>query len=151
MTRGIEAAMWGQATRDAEVRQSKAGNEFAIVNLMTQDGSTGEDGKPVTTFTKVLAFSQHVNAARQIKRGDRVYCEGQLSASIWKTNDGEPRLDLTIKAFKLERTGIGKNRPPREAATSSAQTGKPAPRDRADWQAPPDGAFDAAHGDDIGF
>lgn len=121
MTRGIEAALWGSATRDAEIRTSKSGNEFAIVNLITQDGSTDADGKPGVTFAKVLAFSQHVNAARQVKKGDRVYVEGQLSASIWRTNDGEAKLDLTIKAFKLERTGIGKNRPPKDGQRIDSQ------------------------------
>lgn len=114
MSRGIEAALWGLATKDAEIRTSKSGNEFAILNLMTQDGSTGDDGKPVATFVRVLCFSQHVNAARQVKKGDRCYAEGQLSASIWRTNDGEPRLDLTVKAFVLQKTAIGKNRPPRD-------------------------------------
>lgn len=37
--RSIEAALWGTATRDAEIRQSKAGNEFAVVSLMIQDGA----------------------------------------------------------------------------------------------------------------
>ena len=130
----------GTATKDAEVRQAKAGNEFAIVILMTQDGTTDADGKPVATFVKVLAFAAHVGMARDIRKGDRVYAEGSLSASIWKTNDGEPRLDLTIKAFVLQKTGIGKNRPAREATSaSSAPPAKATPRDRAagDWQAPP--------------
>jgi single-stranded DNA-binding protein len=124
MTRGIEAAMWGTATRDAEIRQSKAGNEFAVVNLMVQDGTTDADGKPVATFVKVLAFGAHVGIARNIRKGDRVYAEGGLSASIWKTNDGQPRFDLTLKAFVLQKTGIGKNRPPRGDASAE----KPAPR-----------------------
>jgi single-stranded DNA-binding protein len=131
MGRGIEAALWGTATRDAEIRESKAGNEFAIVNLMTQDGSTDADGKPITTFVKALAFGQHVNTARGIRKGDRVYVEGQLSASIWRTNDGEPRLDLTIKAFTLQKTGIGKNRPPRDGPRGDPQAPiGPARRDR---------------------
>jgi single-stranded DNA-binding protein len=138
MTRGIEAALWGTATRDAEIRESKAGNEFGIVNLMTHDGSIGEDGKPVATFVKALAFGAHVNTARLIRKGDRAYVEGQLSASIWRTNDGEPRLDLTIKAFKPEKTGIGKNRPPRDG-----------PRE---YQAPIDrGREPAPFNDDLGF
>lgn len=138
MTRGIEAALWGNATRDAEIRESKAGNEFAIVNLMTQDGTTDADGKPNAVFVKVLAFSQFVATARSIKRGDRVYTEGQLQPSIWRTNDGEPRLDLTIKAFTLLKTGIGKNRPPRDG-----------PRD---YQAPVDrGREPAPFNDDLGF
>jgi single-stranded DNA-binding protein len=88
---------------------------------MTQDGSTDADGKPITTFVKALAFGQHVNPARGIRKGDRVYVEGQLSASIWRTNDGEPRLDLTIKAFTLQKTGIGKNRPPRDGPRTDPQ------------------------------
>jgi single-stranded DNA-binding protein len=62
-----------------------------------------------------------VSAARQIKKGDRCYVEGQLSASIWKTNDGEARLDLTIKAFVLQKTAIGKSRPPRDGQRIDCQ------------------------------
>jgi single-stranded DNA-binding protein len=121
MTRGIEAALWGTATRDAEIRESRAGTEFGTINLMTHDGSTDADGKPVATFVKALAFGQHVNTARGIRKGDRIYVEGQLSASIWQTNDGQPRLDLTVKAFTLQKTGIGKNRPPRDGPRTEHQ------------------------------
>ena len=141
MNRGIECALCGSASRDGEVRTSKSGNEFGIVNLMTQDGSVGDDGKPVTTFIKVLCFGQHVNVARQVKRADRVYCEGALNASIWKTNDGEARLDLTLKAFKLERTGIGKNRPTRDGQRIDSQ----APIERQERAPAP------AFNDEIGF
>jgi single-stranded DNA-binding protein len=95
MTRGIEAALWASATRDAEIRESKAGNAFGIVNCIVHDGTTDDQGRQVGTFVKVLAFQQHVNTARTIKRGDRCYIEGQFSASMWKTSDGESRLDLT--------------------------------------------------------
>jgi single-stranded DNA-binding protein len=120
MSRGIEAALWGSATRDADVRTSKSGNPFAILDLKTQDGATA-DGKPNTIFVRIFAFGQHIDAARAIKRGDRVYVEGQLQVSIWQSNDNAPRLNLTIKAFTVQKTGIGKSRPPR--------------RDRASWQA----------------
>jgi single-stranded DNA-binding protein len=89
MTRGIEAALWGIATRDGEGRASKAGNEFGIINVLVHDGTTDEHGCQVGTFVKVLAFEQHVNTAKPIKKGDCCYVEGQLSASIWKTSDGE--------------------------------------------------------------
>jgi single-stranded DNA-binding protein len=118
--RGMECALWATATRDAEIRESKAGNPFAIVNLIVHDGSTDESGRQVGQLVKVLAFQQNVNTAGTIKKGDRCYAEGQLSASIWKTSDGEPRLDLTVKAFKLEKTGIGKNRPPRDGVGSNS-------------------------------
>jgi single-stranded DNA-binding protein len=99
MTRGIESALWGTATRDAEIRTSKSGNEFGVVNLMTNDGTMGDDGKPITTFVKVLAFGQHVNTARGIRKSDRVYCEGSLSASIWRTVNGS----LKLTHFRFDR------------------------------------------------
>jgi single-stranded DNA-binding protein len=114
VSKGIEAACWASATRDAEVRESKAGNEFVTINVVVNDGTTDDSGRQVGTFIKIFAFSQHVATARQIRKGDRVYAEGQLQAGIWQGNDGQPRLDLTLKAFVLQKTGIGKNRPPRD-------------------------------------
>jgi single-stranded DNA-binding protein len=90
------------------------------------------DGKPNTVFVRIFAFGQHVDAARAIKRGDRVYVEGQLQVSIWQSNDNAPRLNLTIKAFVLQKTGIGKNRPPRPDRTS-----RQAPIDQRQSEIPP--------------
>ena len=78
MSRGIEAALWGSATRDVDVRTSKSGSPFAILDLKMHDDSATADGKPNTVFVRIFAFGQHVDAARAIKRGDRVYVEGQL-------------------------------------------------------------------------
>lgn len=88
---------------------------------MPQDGSTDADDKPSVIFAKVLAFVQHLNAARQVKKGDRVYIEGQLSTSIWRTADGEARIDVTIPGLQAERTGIGINRPPRDGRSIHSQ------------------------------
>jgi single-stranded DNA-binding protein len=148
-TRGIEAALWGTAFRDAEMKTSKAGNDFCVVTLMVPDG-TDADGKPATTFVRVLAFGPHVAVAGTIKKGDRAYTEGALSASIWTPPAAPPRVDLTLRAFTLYKTGIGKNRPPREQADKPKAAEKPSPR--GDWQAPPDGAgFDDRRGDAIEF
>lgn len=138
MSRGMEAALWGSATRDAEVRTSKSGNEFAIINAIVHDGATDDQGRQVGTFVKILCFAQHVATARGVKRGDRCYVEGQLSASIWRTNDGEPRLDLTIRAFKFEKTGIGKNRPPRGEGNASYQAPIGRPMEAAPFNDPLD-------------
>ena len=113
--RGIEAATWGIATRDGEVRQLKAGNDFGIVNIAVSEGKTDDAGKEVSTYVKVLLFSGLAHEAGNIKKGDRCYVEGSLGAEIWNgATDGKPRLDLSIRAFKFERTQIGKNRPRRE-------------------------------------
>lgn len=113
MARGIEAATWGTATKDGEVRQSKAGNDFGIVNIAVHEGKVDDTGKEVSTYVKVLLFGTLANEARRISRGDRCYCEGALAASAYAHESG-PRVDLSLRAFKFERTQIGKQRPPRE-------------------------------------
>jgi single-stranded DNA-binding protein len=115
MARGIEAACWGSATKDGEIKQSKAGNDFGIVNIAVNDGRVDDAGKEISLFVRVLLFSAIASEAANIRKGDRCYVEGSLGAEIWTgANDGKPRLDLSIRAFKFERTQIGKNRPRRE-------------------------------------
>jgi single-stranded DNA-binding protein len=109
MSRGLEAATWGSAIRDGEIRQSKAGNDFGTVNIAVPEGKTDENGKEISTFVKVILFGKLAQEAAKVTKGDRCYIEGTLSASAYQHETG-PRVDLTIKAFKFERTGIGKNR-----------------------------------------
>jgi single-stranded DNA-binding protein len=117
--RGIESAFWGSATKDGEVRESKSGNSFGIINVAVNEGKQDDAGKDVVTYLKVLLFGQLASKAGEIKRGDRCYTEGTLSAGIWQSQDG-PRLDLSIRAFRFERTGIGKQRPRRENGHEAA-------------------------------
>jgi hypothetical protein len=63
--RGIEAATWGSATRDAEIRTSKAGNEFSTINLMIAEAGADAEGKPTSTFIKALAFGQQCRGRPQ--------------------------------------------------------------------------------------
>jgi single-stranded DNA-binding protein len=132
--RGIEAATWGIATRDGEVRQLKAGNDFGIVNIAMSEGKTDDAGKEVSTYLKILLFSGLAHDATNIKKGDRVYCEGSLGAEVWTgAIDGKPRLDLSIRASKFERAQIGKAAPatreqprdPRVILRRSRTAGKP--------------------------
>lgn len=108
---GIEVAIFGTATKDGEVRQSKAGNSFGLINLAISDGKNAE-GKDQTTYVKVLLFSDLSGGASQISKGDRCYVEGNLNAEIWQPNEGGPRIDLSVRAFKFEKSTIGKDRPP---------------------------------------
>jgi single-stranded DNA-binding protein len=110
--RGIEAATWGIAVKDDEVRESKAGNAFGIANLAVNEGKTDDNGKEVSTYLKVLLFGALASEASKVAKGDKCYTEGTLSVSIYQHETG-PRLDLSIRAFKFEKTGIGKNRPRR--------------------------------------
>jgi single-stranded DNA-binding protein len=109
MSRGIECATWGAATRDGEVKESKAGNLFGLVNLAVNEGET-------VSYVAALLFGGLATEAGKIKSGDRCYVEGTLQASLYEGAKG-PRINLTVKAFKFHRTAIGKNRerPPKDA------------------------------------
>jgi single stranded DNA-binding protein len=111
--RGIEAATWGSAIKDGEVRQSKAGNDFGTVSLAVSEGKSDDSGREISTFVKVILFGKLAQEAAKIAKGDRCYVEGNLSATAYQHETG-PRVDLTIRAFKFERSGIGKNRVFRE-------------------------------------
>ena len=75
------------------------------------DVGTDEDGKATSQWVRVLAFGKLAESAALIKKGGRLYCEGTLQIGTWKTNDGETRLDITLKAWKCETVArIGKDR-----------------------------------------
>jgi single-stranded DNA-binding protein len=150
MARGIEAACWGSATKDGEVRQSKAGNDFGIVNIAVNDGRVDDAGKEVSTYVKVLLFSALASEAANIRKGDRCYVEGSLGAEIWNgAADGKPRLDLSIRAFKFEKTAIGKSRPRRENGHELAASAFAGPAQRAKPEAQGSDHFE--RGDEIPF
>lgn len=112
MSRGIEAATWGNAIKDGEVRTSRAGNAFGMVTVAVNEGKD-DNGRDVASFIKVFLFGPLAHEAEKITKGDRCYVEGQLTAGVWQPESGPARPDLTLKAFRFQKTGIGKNRPRR--------------------------------------
>ena len=114
MSKGIEIAAWCNVIRDGEQKTSAAGNSYGVVTLSADSGNTDDAGKPVPAFMRVLAFGALASVAANLRKGWRCYLEGALSVGIWTTSDGIAKLDLSVKAFRLEPTRIGKDRPPRD-------------------------------------
>ena len=150
--RGVEAAFFGMVGKSPEVKTSKAGMPFATFSVGV-DAGEDKAGKAVLEWVRATMYGDlATQLAPKLDKGTRVYCEGRLSLDRWTDKDGATRVGLNLAAFKVERVGasaLGRNRPPREAAPAITAQTKPAPRDRADWQAPPADSFD--RGDDIGF
>jgi single-stranded DNA-binding protein len=121
VSRGIEIAAWCNVIRDGEQKTSAAGNSYAIVTLSADSGSTDDAGKPIPAFMRVIAFGNLASFAANLRKGGRCYLEGTLSVGIWTTSDGVAKLDLSVKAFKLEPTRIGKDRPPRDGPRADPQ------------------------------
>ena len=68
MARGIEAACWGTAIKDGEFRQSKAGNDFGIVNIAVNEGKTDDAGKEISTLREDLAVQRARARARRTSK-----------------------------------------------------------------------------------
>jgi len=114
--RGLETAFWGVLGKDPELRNSKSGNSFATMNVVVVTGRS-DDGKDVSQWLRVACFG---GIAEQItakaKKGDRIYCEGQLTLNTWADKAmGEAKTGLNVAAWKCEKVpGIGRNRQRRE-------------------------------------
>jgi hypothetical protein len=70
----LHSAFYGQAFKDAEVKESKSGSRYASVLATTPNGQD-EHGKDQNLFVRVLAFAENVDELAKIKRNDRVYAE----------------------------------------------------------------------------
>jgi single-stranded DNA-binding protein len=109
--RGLEVAFWGVLGKAPELKTAKTGTRFATMNVVVTV-SQADDGKELSQWLRVACFGNGAEAiAARAKKGDRVYCEGQLTMTQWKAADGEVRHGLNVAAWKCERVvNIGKYR-----------------------------------------
>jgi single-strand DNA-binding protein len=108
--RGIESAFWGTLGRDPELRTSRAGKPYCILNLAVVSGKT-DDGKDVTQWVRATCFGETASKISIAQKGDRIYVEGTLKLDEWNAADGQARHGLSISAWKAEKvSAIGKSR-----------------------------------------
>ncbi len=104
----LHAAFFGQAFKDAEVKESKSGSRYGTL-LATVPNGQDDEGRDQHLFIRVLAFQENVDELAKIKRNDKVYAEGTLSVAIYQSDKG-PRPDLTLKTHYVRRAQIGKDK-----------------------------------------
>jgi single-stranded DNA-binding protein len=104
----IECAFYGFLAADADARTSQAGKPWVRLRV-----GAGKDEN--VQWISVACFGKAAEAAAELRKGDKVYCEGTLKLDTWRGNDGQERHGLSVSSFKVERThNIGRNRPKRE-------------------------------------
>jgi single-stranded DNA-binding protein len=105
----IDCAFYGFLAADAEPRVSQAGKDWVRLRI-----GVGKDDN--VQWLSVSVFGKAAEAAAELKKMDRIYCEGTLKLDAWRGNDGTERHGLSVAAFRCERThNIGRNRPKRDA------------------------------------
>ena len=111
----------GNLGKDPEVRNSQAGDKIVSFTLATSetwnDKATGER-KERTEWHRVVVFNSQIAdvAERFLKKGAKVYVEGQLQTRKWTDQQGVERYstEIVLARFKGEMTmlssGNGSNR-----------------------------------------
>jgi hypothetical protein len=75
----MKVATAGVPAGDVELRMSKAGNTYANLSLVVNQGED-ESGKPITQWVRVAIFGDVAELiARTAHKGDRLYGEGSLT------------------------------------------------------------------------
>lgn len=110
----------GNLGRDPEVRSMQSGDEVCQLSVATseswKDKSTGER-RERTEWHRVVIFNEHlVGVAKQyLRKGSKVYLEGQLQTRKWEDRDGIEKFttEVVLQRFggSLVLLGDGKDGP----------------------------------------
>jgi len=132
----------GNLGKDPEIRRTQDGRPIANLRIATseswRDKSTGEK-REKTEWHSVVIFNENLCkiAEQYLKKGAKVFIEGQLQTRKWQGQDGQDRYTTEIHADEMKmlgkREGMGQanEMPPRESGG-----GRPAQRAPAQ-SAPP--------------
>jgi single-strand DNA-binding protein len=101
----------GNLGRDPEVRTTQAGDELVNLSVATsetwRDRQTGER-RERTEWHRVVIFNENlVKIAKQyLKKGSKVFLEGQLQTRKWTGQDGTERYttEVVLPRFRGEMT-----------------------------------------------
>lgn len=132
----------GNVGRDPEVRTTQGGGKIVNLSVATseswKDKDTGER-KEKTEWHRVVIFNENLAkvAEQYVRKGSKVYIEGQLQTRKWQDKDGQDRYstEIVLNKFRGELTLLdGKRESDNANEGEGSQTGS-----RAN---PPGGKFD---------
>lgn len=107
----------GNLGKDPEVRSTQSGGQIANLNIATseswKDKNSGERQER-TEWHRVSIYNDALAklAGQYLKKGSKVYIEGQLETRKWQDKDGQDRYttEVVIRPFKGEMTFLdGRN------------------------------------------
>ena len=91
----------GNLGKDPEIRQTKDGRPIANLSIATsdtwKDKATGER-RERTEWHRVVVFSEGLAriAERYLRKGSKVYVEGQLQTRKWQDQNGQDRYSTEV-------------------------------------------------------
>lgn len=96
----------GNVGADPEIRRTQSGNPIANLRIATsetwKDKNSGEK-KEATEWHTVVCFNEGLCGVieKYVKKGDKLYIEGQLKTRKWQDKDGNDRYstEIVLQAF----------------------------------------------------
>ncbi|RMF17638.1 MAG: single-stranded DNA-binding protein [Alphaproteobacteria bacterium] len=133
----------GNLGRDPEVRSLNDGSQVVQLSVATsdtwKDKTTGER-RERTEWHRVVIFNENLGRVAQnyLRKGSKVYLEGQLQTRKWTDQSGQDRYtteivlgrfrgELVLLDSRSEREAMGGGPAPMAAPASGGQGGGPAP------------------------
>ena len=117
----------GNVGRDPEMRYTASGTPVTTFSVAVNRRWTGSDGevKEKTTWFRVTAWSKLAEITNEhLRKGRLVLVDGEIEASAWMGQDGEPRATLELTARNVRFLGGGKD-DNAEAPTNSENADMP--------------------------
>ncbi len=126
----------GNVGRDPEVRTTSGGGKVVNMSIATSeswtDKSSGER-KEKTEWHRVVIFNEHLGevAEKYIRKGSKVYLEGQLATRKWTDQSGTEKYstEIVLNRFRGElqmldsRDGAGVAKPGENATPAATPVG----------------------------
>lgn len=122
----------GHLGKDPEIRRTSSGDPVVNFRLATseswRDKNSGERQEKTEWHTCVVFNENLAKIAEQyLKKGSKVYVEGQLSTRKWEDPSGQTRYstEVVLQKFRGELQLLDKaDRPSREPDDYGSQTGR---------------------------
>ena len=122
----------GNLGRDPEVRTTGEGGKIVNLTLATSEVWKDRAGerKERTEWHRVVIFNDRIGevAEKYLRKGAKVYVEGQLQTRKWTDQSGQDRYstEVVIGRFKGELTMLGSRGDPGDPAPVSKPQAAPA-------------------------
>ena len=153
----------GNLGADPEIRRTQDGRPIASLNVATsetwRDKNSGERKEKVE-WHRVVIFNEGLAkiAEQYLKKGSKVYLEGQLATRKWQDKDGQDRYttEIVLQGFSsnltlLDRAGNGSRPPAGEPEDYGYDGGRAAGPSSQPTTTSGSGGFSREMDDDIPF
>jgi single-strand DNA-binding protein len=100
-----KAFIFGNLTRDPELRALPNGMNVCSFSVATNRVFTGRDGKKQeqTDFHNVVVFGRQADTVSQyLKKGSSAFVEGRIQTRSWDGKDGEKKYRTEIVADRVQ-------------------------------------------------